>query len=247
MHLCVDVQDLAPGETKVRGLTSPEGPLRAGWIYIIYGGVQGNGSVIAELRSDNASVERFVWTQGQFHQNSTKIQVTGNHTLHLTNPSETESVRYAFYYDQSCNCIGKLIPLHGGFVLFNYVFPEGRTAHFDLFVYDARHTLHGAVATHDESLPTAHWPDDFAILDEKTVTGRAWLNFSIVPEETGTYYVFLEALAGADPNAPIDLTPVIEVEAAKENTATLPLLTLVAFALAAAMLPRRGRDAPATK
>lgn len=210
-HITLSVEDLPPGETVVHHLLSPEGPLRAGWIYIIYGGVQGEGQVVVNLTHAGDLTDRFVWTGGAFHKNSTKIQGTGDHDLVLWNPTN-DTVRYAFYYDQSCNCAGKSIPLPGGFVLFNNKFQAGREVTYDLFVYDEAITLKAALAAYDPERSTADWPEDFDILEEKTVSGKDWLNFTFTPEETATYYVFYEAVAGASPEEPVMLTPIIEVE-----------------------------------
>ena len=240
-HLNLDVQDLGPGESRTHHLLSPEGPLRAGWIYIIYGGVLGNGSVEVRLVHDNETHERFVWQGGSFHKNSTKIQATGDHQLILRNPGN-ETVRYAFYYDQSCNCAGKVIPLHGGFVLFNHRFPAGREVSHRLYVYDENITLKAALATYDDSQPTAHWPEDFALLDEQTVTGKDWIEFRFTPPATGTYYVFYEALAGAG-QEPVQLTPIIEVEAADTDEAPGAGLVALLVLVGLALVGRRRRQA----
>lgn len=235
-HLDLDVQDLAPGETKVHSLLSEEGPLREGWIYIMYGAVEGPGRVVVNLTFEGEVADQFVWTGGAYHQNSTKIRASGMHDLELWNPTN-ETLRYAFYYDQSCNCAGKVIPLPGGFVLFNHVFEAGRTVTYDLFVYDEAFTLNAKLASHDPDLPTGHWPTDFEVLDERTVSGKDWINFTFVPETTGTYYVFFEALEGGSPDDPVRLTPLIEVE--DEEAAPAPAALLGVLLLVGLLATRR--------
>lgn len=208
-HLCLDIADLEPGANKTRHLLSPEGDLRAGWVYIIYGGVDGQGTIIADLVHDNKTVESFVWTPG-FHKNSTRIQSTGEHHLVLRNPSNDTSVRYAFYYDQSCNCVGKVIPLSGGFVLFNNKFPGDTDISVDFPMIDGWR-LHAAAAWLPDDAPQAHWPNDYTILTETTAKDQGWLELDFHTDEPGTYYVFVQALDGASPDDPVHLTPQWEV------------------------------------
>lgn len=238
MHLNVDVQDLGPGQSISRPIESPEGPLRKGWVYIIYGGVEGNHTVTAELIAGNETTATFVWEPGAFHQNSTKIQKTGAHHLVLTNTGN-ETVRYAFYYDQSCNCAGKLIPLAGGFVLFNYDLPADTDV--DLrFPLIETWELKGQVAWHDPDTPTAAWPHDFEIIKEGSFAGKGWIDLSFRTDQRGTYYVFLEALQGASPKDPVSLTPDMQVHGAPMAEASgAPLLALPLAALLVAFVLRR--------
>lgn len=208
-HLCLDIYELEPGETKIRHLSSPEGDLRAGWVYIIYGGVDGQGTVTATLEANGEPVDQFVWTPG-FHKNSTKIQQTGPHDLVLHNPSNDTAARYAFYYDQSCNCAGKLIPLPGGFVLFNYELPADTDVTIRFPLIDGW-GLEGAVARLDPDAQFARWPADYTLLMQSKAEDKGWLTFDFHTQERGTYYLFLQETKGASPSEPITLTPEITV------------------------------------
>jgi hypothetical protein len=241
-HLHLDVRDLGPGESYVHHVESVEGPLRAGWIYILYGYVEGDGHVIVELDHEGNVTDRFVWTGGGYHHNSTKVRHSGAHDLTLTNPTNA-TLRYAFYYDQSCNCDGKVIPVPRGFVLFNHDFEAGREVRHALYVYDEAITLRARLATHDKDLATGNWPADFRVLDEQTVDGQAWIEFRFTPPVTQTYYVFYEALRGGSPQDPIVLTPVIEVQ--DDDHERAPALLAIALVLvlvgAVAIAARRHR------
>jgi MYXO-CTERM domain-containing protein len=249
-HLNLKVEDIGPGESHaLEVLSLDHGGLRPGWIYLIYGYVQGNASLDVAFRHEHEGVTAtWRWDPWTFAANTTKVRHEGRHEVILTNNGD-ESVLYAFYYDQSCNCAGKVIPLPGGVVLFNNMFPAGHTVNIAYPLLAGWH-LYGALATHDETKPTASWPEDFEILAETEARGPAregapvgWLNFTFEPAETRMHYVYLKALAGADPDDPVLLSPVHDVTAKtadtdEESPAPWLLLPIAAVGLAA-LLRRR--------
>lgn len=209
-HLNVDVRELGPGENRTLHLepSMESGPLQADWVFITYALVEGPAPVMATLTYEGVPTSRFLWVTGA-NSNSTRLQFSGEHDLTLNNPSRNESTKYAFYFDQSCNCAGKLIPLPGGFVLFNYDLPAGRDVFIGFPLISGWH-IRGAVAT----LPgeDARWPSDFSNVTSGEARGPGWLNLTFRTSEAERYYVFVEALDGASLEDPLDLTPLVEVE-----------------------------------
>lgn len=233
-HLSVDVRELNATESRSYALESDEGPFREGWVFIVYGGTEGPGRVIVNLTHANRTVTQWQWGAGSFHKNTTRLPATGGYNLTLWNPSDAR-VRYAFYFDQSCNCQSKVIPLPGGFVLFNYDFPAGRDAFVGFPTLPGWH-LQGAVATLREGTE-AHWPQDFEILVEQEARDRGWINFTFKTPTTTRYYVFMEALAGASLENPVELTPLVEATA---HRAPAPgSIFIIVAASIAALVQRR--------
>lgn len=224
-HLSVDVRDLNATDSRTYQLESDEGPFREGWVFIVYGGVQGETPVQVNLTTNGTVVDQWVWTPGSFHKNTTRLPSTGDYQLTVWNPSNA-TTRYAFYFDQSCNCTAKAIPLPGGFVLFNYDLPADRRAFVGFPTLDGWH-LKGAVATLRPDTQ-ARWPHDFDILVEEETLGRGWINFTFDTPSTARYYVFMEALSGASLEDPVDLTPLVEVEEKKEASGASALAALSA-------------------
>jgi hypothetical protein len=207
-HLSVEVRHLNASESRDLPLASDEGPFREGWVFIVYGGVEGPAPVVVNLTFGDVVVEQWVWVPGDYHKNTTRLKHSGEHHLTFWNPSSNASTRYVLYYDQSCNCEAKSIPLPGGFVLFNYDLPAGRDV-LVAFPSLPNWTLRGAVATLDGA--GTRWPDDFTLLTNATVSGRGWLNFTFTTPHETRYYVFVEAVDGASLEDPVFLRPLVEV------------------------------------
>lgn len=222
-HLSVDVRQLNASETRTYALESDEGPFRQGWVFIVYGGVEGPGRVIVNLTHDGEVVDQWTWGAGTFSKNTTRLPATGTYNLTVWN-SGAQPTKYAFYFDQSCNCQMKVIPLPGGFVLFNYDFPAGRTAFVGFPTLPGWH-VEGAVATLRQGTE-ARWPQDFDILVQKEARDRGWINFTFKTPATTRYYVFMEAPAGASLENPVTLTPLVEAPAAKSPGLSIAFLGL---------------------
>lgn len=245
-HLHVIVEDVEGGDThRIPINSTTHGDLRAGWIYILYAHAEGNHSLQVELEMNGTQVDRFTWMPGGFNTNTTKIQETGPHELAITNPGNS-TVRFAFYYDQSCNCDGKQIPLPGGVVMFNYPFPADAPVKVAYPIALDWH-VKGTLATHDDGLSTAHWPEDFEILEETEAqgpgagqTGRNWLNFTFQTDKEQVYYVHLKALHGAQ-DSPVVLSAEIDVDEAEAAPAPPLALFLLFATLAVGALRHRFR------
>lgn len=239
-HMTLNVKDLPPGEEHAFKLHSERigGDFPVGWIVTAFAGLQGNGSVHANLTLDNETRQSWRWDANTYSSNSTRVTETGHYELRIHNPGTT-SVRYAFYFDQSCNCAYKVVPINGGFVLFNYDLPADRGVRLGFPTIDGWH-VKGTLALLDDD--RGRWPQDFravSILEQKN---KGWLQFDFHTEEAATYYVFVEAIEGVTqgPNGPqpVELTPLLEVE---EKKSPAPGAVAAALLLGAAALWIRRR------
>jgi hypothetical protein len=239
-HLNVDVAKLAPGANKTYHLnpaTMGENvTLTRDWIFGVYAGVQGGAATRLEVRllAANVTQASWTWTAG-YHGNTTRLRYTGEYDLTVRNPTN-RTTEYAFYYDQSCNCLGKLIPLPGGFVLFNYDLPKDRRA-FVGFPLVAGGRAQASVATLTPGSPGV-WPDDFHVLQNHEAAAPKWLNVTFKTQAADRYYVFVHALEGASLEKPMDLTPLVKVDPASSGALGV---VLVMAALVVAGVGRSGR------
>lgn len=241
-HISVTVQDLAPGQEHTYKLHSERvgGDFPEGWIVTAFGGIQGNGAVIVNLTTGNETLQQWTWTAGGFHSNSTRIERTGHYELRLRNTG-AETVRYGFYYDQSCNCAYKVIPLPGGFVLFNYDLPAGRDVSVGFPTIEGWHVRAKLAKLTNDS---GEWPRDYDVLWTAEQKNKGWLYLNFTSGFQGTHYVFVEALEGVATNPdgsprPVELTPLLVVS--EEKTPTPTILVVAAFALVALLIGRRRR------
>jgi hypothetical protein len=128
------------------------------------------------------------------------IPETGNYTLRVSNPSASENVSYVFFYDQSCNCIGKLlppanetgVPLEHAIVIFNVDVELGYRVFFNLTEPPAQKvTLAAATLRND----TAQWPIDYDVI-ATSAPSVAFHRLSFDAYESGRYYIFVESVEG---------------------------------------------------
>lgn len=218
-HLNVKVDDVGPQERVVVPLDPTEGPqgpsgeqFRAGWVFTLYGGIQGNGSLDLSLTWGNETISSWNWSPGTFQTTTLRLTRSGPHNLTLWNPSSSQTVRYGFYFDMSCNCASKLIPLPGGFVLFDYDLPPDRDVTIKLPTpQGVRFNVSIAILKGDN----ASWPNDFNVLTttQSTSGQTARLEFPDRAAET-TYYVFVRAPEGASLQKPADVIPSLDVKTA---------------------------------
>lgn len=246
-HLSIRIDDLEPGQERILTLSFEEGEFAAGWIFFVYGSVQAEQALMEiELRKpDNeTAVASWTWQPGRFHTNSTLLPETSEYVLALRNTHESETLRYAFYFDQSCECSDKTIGLPGGWGLFNLKAPADRRINFTMGVYHFDTQLGGPVEPHGVRVQAtaahlvderARWPEDFANVTTAEATD-SHLVLEWETEEAGAQYVWVQILEGASPQRPVFLLPKITQEEAGGGDAAGPgglaLLLAVAFAVA---------------
>lgn len=104
---------LAPGESVNRTLAFSGTPLRADW-HLLFAG-QADGALEMRLTGpDTDSV--WIWPAGELHFE--RLPATGFYDLRIANDGDTP-VNATLYYDNTCDCIGKSLPVTPGGVWFN--------------------------------------------------------------------------------------------------------------------------------
>lgn len=239
-HLSVRSVELSPGENHTFAIETGEGPWLEGMVFILYlQFLNESRQVLVELLfGDFDVIANWTFTDDERHKVSTLIPFDeGPYSLRVSNLAETET-RLFYYFDQNCNCTFKPVPLDEGWVIFHYDVPQDRvvTVGFPLI---ANWTVEGVLAARTGT--GAAYPDDFRIIETQTMSGTAWLNFTLA--EAGTrHYLFLTALAGSptfpNPNVFVQLTPLVE-QRAVDTPGPLSPAVLIAVALALLWARRR--------
>lgn len=239
-HLSVDVKDYPPGQTvssKIDG--GSEGPLQKGWIFGLGSIVEAPGQLRVALGRDGNVTERFVWGSEGTNFNTTRLQHDDYVDVQIHNPTN-QTVRAGFYFDQSCNCAGKTIPLPGGTVFFDYEFPERSRVKVQVPILEGW-GVEAAVATTEAR--GRYWPDDFAILLTKSQSTPGMMRLEFQTAKADTYYVVFTATQGVvfppQPGMDFELTPLVDVTEPAGAPSLSFLMAAVGVLLGAGRLRRR--------
>src|SRR5687768_7674369 len=111
-HLVVNTQEVPAQSEHVYLLHSErvEGDFPKDWLLTAYGGVQGSRPLTVNITLDNETRHQWTWAANAFSSNSSRIDETGHYEMRIVNPWD-QPVRYQFYFDQSCSCTFKVIPI----------------------------------------------------------------------------------------------------------------------------------------
>jgi len=241
---------LAPSAILDVPLEFEGGDLGAGWLFLFVARTVSNGTqATAELRVGSTSVARWTLPANGAARHTVSLPQAGNYTVRLVNPSATDTVRIDFYFDQSCNCAGKVLPagFEGALVIFNFDFARGETADVTMNEPLAM-TTRVTLATRDGD--GGDWPADFSVVavsEEAAVTRASpsdpWVRihvFHFTASAAARYYFFVEAKAFLPANytGPDSLliTPYVEVTrpaAGDPSGFVLAVLVVAAVALVA--------------
>lgn len=240
-HLSVEVEDYAPGQTVVSTIDGGnEGPLRKGWVFALGSIVQAPGRLEVSLARDGAVSDRYVWEDGVTHFNTTRLVVDEYVDVRIHNPTN-QTVRAGFYFDQSCNCAGKTIPLPMGTVLFNYKFPAKGQVHIEVPILEGW-GVDAVIATLPPNGKT--WPTDFDVLVRSNKTTPGMLKFDFRTAEAGEYFLIITATQGVvfppEPGKEFELTPLVEVTEGGGSPAPSVLVAALAAASVTVWRRRRG-------
>ncbi|MBI4394515.1 MAG: hypothetical protein HY556_12080 [Euryarchaeota archaeon] len=245
-HAIPDSGRLAPGEGDVHELRFSEGPLQAGWVFIVnFYQTIGTEPLQVFLELDNRTQSQWSVRPGEPNHLMRLIPETGNYTLRVSNPSSSDNASYVFFYDQSCNCIGKLlppanetgVPLDHAIVIFNVDVEPGYKVFFNLTEPPAQKvTLAAATLRND----TAQWPIDYDVI-ATSAPSVAFHRLSFDAHESGRYYIFVESVeARIDRFTSVEsalIYPSITVESLDAEVALAPGQTPLDSILAIVLSP----------
>lgn len=230
-HFTVTVQDLAPRATHEIHATFEEGPLREGWVMILVGGIVNGTALDGKLVLNGTTVTSWSWADstGRIFLHSTSLPETSeDYRIQLTNPTDAPA-KFFFYFDQSCDCLGKPLPFPGAWAIFNFDFRAGETAWFDLDVTNA--TVKYEVLTRPGA--GGAYPQDFDVLKKFPEDALPNGTMTWKVEEDRTYYFLAQSVGGREGFATPRLR--VSVDEVKETPgagvlAGIALLALVAIA-----------------
>lgn len=258
-HVNPFIGDLPVGEVESFSLAFEEGPFEAGWVFIVNAIVyNGTAAPNFTLRFDNASVASWSAQPGAVTRHLTgRMPSSGLYGLDVTNPGPG-TVKAGFFYDQSCNCAAKPIPVEipNGLVVFNADAKQGATWKAT-FPEPAVHALKVTLATRTNE--RSQWPQDFRVLQTSTApvvkdvgAGPARLHeLTWTAERDDRFYFFVEStqanLSRFDTRSPqaavasVMVTPFFEQLAAQPKPAPGAEVALVVGALALLVVVERRR------
>ncbi|MGQ0534575.1 MAG: hypothetical protein ACT4PT_00690 [Methanobacteriota archaeon] len=190
LHTVVDGGTLAPASShEIPVIWFEDTPLEATWLFLVVA-VAEPGPVEVTLILGDAAVDAWTIAPGATRVGSTILPETGNYTLRFTNPSASAETSYRFYFDQSCACAGKRIPLEipDGVAVFNVEAEKGQRVVAGLPeppAYGMRVVAARLTGVEGD------WPSDFSELDSSDEGPVHYVSF--VAPATERYYFMLEA------------------------------------------------------
>lgn len=204
-HDTIWTESLPPQIVTTKTLAFSEGPLVAGWVFLLVAKVHG-GSLEANL--SYGGQPKHVWEipdtaalDGDRWVGTLVLPETGSYALSLWNTANATATFWA-YYDMSCNCTGKFVPkdIPNGIVIFNNDTEGPRSVHA---VFNEPTAMKVRVTAALLAGAGGVWPADFQVLAASDAPVRrqvqgappVWLHeldFQ-VSQRTRVYY-FVEGL-----------------------------------------------------
>lgn len=198
-HVTPVLEEIGAGAQVVYHLHYERGDFAAGWLFTLairFTG--GEGPVEISLTTENGtSVNNWVLTRPNVTSHlSALLPETGAYAIGIRNSGDAPAY-VQFFYDQSCDCAFKPIPIEvpEGVVVFGVTVEGGarwRLVYPEPLVHTL--TLHLAVLENDR----AQWPEDFRVIEKSETpveTPDGLLHeFVVAPEERTRYYVFAESV-----------------------------------------------------
>ncbi|HEX5690668.1 MAG TPA: hypothetical protein VFX76_11730, partial [Roseiflexaceae bacterium] len=161
-HVTLMDGELAPGAERVYQLKFGEGALRQGWLFALVGKVTAGSAELTLLDPTDQSAGQWRWDSGATTRwQGLTIPRDGDYRVRVANVG-AEALRYSLYYDQSCFCVGKKMPLEGGVVIFQGTADPGKPVEAWLGVNDGMET---SVQVAYRSGAAGRWPDDYTTID----------------------------------------------------------------------------------
>jgi hypothetical protein len=193
---------LGPGEVQEVPLAAEVGPLQGDWVFLVVAWTETNGtSATFEMFTGGTVAANWTLPHSGTVRLFTTVPLTADYMARLHNPSSWDTVKIIFYFDQSCNCVGK--PLPAGFgdaiIMFNYDFLAGDDVEVvlnDPQAMTTRMTLARRTGAGSD------WPEDFTAMQaSEDATFEAGVNgaedqnvhrFALIAPEDGTYFFVVE-------------------------------------------------------
>lgn len=198
-HVTLVEDDLAPGASRTYRLIFDEGDLRKGWLFALVGQVQGGSAGLTLLDPGGERAGQWRWDPTAAPRwDGIALPRDGAYSLRIDNPGAT-ALHYTLYYDQSCFCSGKKLPLEGGIVIFQTSAVPGTRLESWLAMDKSMETDIQLVR---RTAPAGRWPDDYQVLPIRphtdTRSGDTYHQESLVftADTPDPYYLIVQSRKG---------------------------------------------------
>ncbi|MFL5800842.1 MAG: hypothetical protein ACJ8CR_03795 [Roseiflexaceae bacterium] len=160
-HVTLIEGELAPGASRVYALKFGEGPLRRGWLFALVGQVHAGTADLTLLDPVGQPAAQWRWdATAEPRWDGLTLPSDGDYRLRVTSAGE-QALRYTLYYDQSCFCAGKKVPLEGGVVIFQGSAPAGAPVEAWLGMDSS---IEVSLQVAYRATPAGRWPTDYQLL-----------------------------------------------------------------------------------
>jgi hypothetical protein len=198
-HVTLMEGELAPGAARVYRLKFGEGDLRQGWLFALAGQVRAGAAELTLLDPAGKPAAQWRWEVTEAPRwDGIAIPRDGEYRLRVASAGAT-ALRYTLYYDQSCFCAGKKLPLEGGVVIFQGSAAAGSPVEAWLATDSSMET---SVQVAYRSGPAGRWPDDYRLLpvaphlDTQGDGSFRQESLAFTAESPDSYYLIVQSRKG---------------------------------------------------
>jgi hypothetical protein len=198
-HVTLMEGELAPGAARDYRLKFGEGDLRRGWLFALVGQIRAGTADLTLLDPSGQPAAHWRWdTTDAPRWEGIALPRDGSYSLRVAN-SGAAPLRYTLYYDQSCFCAGKKLPLEGGVVIFQSSATPGAPVEAWLATDKG---MEISVQVAYRVAPAGRWPDDYRQLAVTprldTQAGDSFRQESITftAASADPYYIIVQGRSG---------------------------------------------------
>jgi hypothetical protein len=198
-HVTLMEGELAPGASRVYQLKFGEGDLRRGWLFALVGQVHAGAADLTLLDPAGQPTAQWRWEPTDAPRwDGIAIPRDGQYRLRVASAGAA-TLRYTLYYDQSCFCAGKKLPLEGGVVIFQGSAAPGSPVEAWLATEGDVET---SVQVAYRSGPDGRWPVDYRVLpvaprlDTRSDGSSHQESLTFTAESPDPYYLIVQSRKG---------------------------------------------------
>jgi hypothetical protein len=198
-HVTLMEGELAPGAARVYRLKFGEGDLRQGWLFALAGQVRAGAAELSLLDPAGKPAAQWRWEVTDAPRwDGIAIPRDGEYRLRVASAGAT-ALHYTLYYDQSCFCAGKKLPLEGGVVIFQGSAAAGSPVEAWLATDRSMET---SIQVAYRSAPAGRWPNDYRLLtvaphlDTQGDGSFRQESLAFTAESPDTYYLIVQSRKG---------------------------------------------------
>jgi hypothetical protein len=198
-HVTLMEGDLAPSGSRTYQLKFGEGDLRQGWLFGLVGQIHAGAADLTLLDPSGKPAAQWHWeTTDTPRWDGIAIPRDGAYSLRVANTAAA-ALRYTLYYDQSCFCAGKKLPLEGGVVIFQGSASAGAPVETWLALPK---DMEASVQLAYRSTPAGRWPADYRLLpvtphlDTQNSDNYRQESITFTAASADPYYVIVQSHKG---------------------------------------------------